>query len=164
VKMVYVARKLSTTEERCQDQICFFRRGHYRNKGQYTEKLSWVQFPVKMVFVARKLSVIQERRQDQSCCFSAKIAGTKARTLKTVLGSSPDEDGFCSLETKHKRRTMRRQNLFVSARRLQELRSQTRKLSWVRVQMKMVSAGWKLSTTEWRKQQNCLFWRGECMT
>jgi hypothetical protein len=39
----------------------------------------------------------------------------------------------CSSKTKHDRRTVPRPKLFVSARRLQELRSQTQKLSWARV-------------------------------
>jgi hypothetical protein len=60
---------------------------------------------------------------------------------KTVLGSSPDEEVLCISKTKHKRRTVPRQNLFVSARRLQELRSQPRKLSLVRVSVKILGLG-----------------------
>jgi hypothetical protein len=43
---------------------------------------------------------------------------------ESVLGSSPDEDGFCSLKTKHKRRTAPTPKLYVSAWRLQKQRSQ----------------------------------------
>jgi hypothetical protein len=74
-------------------------------------------------------------------CFGEEITETEATTPKTVLGSGPNEDGFCSSETKHDRRTALRQNLFVSARRLQELRSQTRNLSWVRVPVKKLGLG-----------------------
>jgi hypothetical protein len=48
VRAVPVARKLSTIEERRQDQSCLFRRGDYRNKGQKPEKLSWVRVLEKM--------------------------------------------------------------------------------------------------------------------
>jgi hypothetical protein len=60
----------------------------------------------------------------------------KGKTGKSVLSSSPGEDGFSSSETKHDRMTQRKK-LFVSARRLQEPRSQTRKLSCVRVSVRM---------------------------
>jgi hypothetical protein len=43
---------------------------------------------------------------------------------KSALGSSPGEDGFCSSETKHDRRTVPRPKLFVSVRRLREQRLQ----------------------------------------
>jgi hypothetical protein len=46
-----------------------------------------------------------------------------------------------SSETKHDRRTSPRSKLFVSARRLQGLRSQTWKLHWVRVLVKMLGLG-----------------------
>jgi hypothetical protein len=36
----------------------------------------------------------------------------KATTLKSVLGSRPGEDDFCSLETKHDRRREQKQNCF----------------------------------------------------
>jgi hypothetical protein len=68
------------------------------------EKLSWVWFPAKMVSVSRKLSTIEERRQDQVVCFGEGNTGTKATTPKRVLGSSPDEDGFCSSKSKQDRR------------------------------------------------------------
>jgi hypothetical protein len=45
------------------------------------------------------------------------ITENKATAPKTVLGLSPDEDGFCSSETKHDRRTAPKQNLFILARR-----------------------------------------------
>jgi hypothetical protein len=66
VKVVPVARKLSTIEEWRQDQSYLFRRGYYRNKGHNSEKLSWVRVPVWMVFGAQKLSTTEEWRQDQN--------------------------------------------------------------------------------------------------
>jgi hypothetical protein len=52
------------------------------------------------------------------------------------------EDGSCSSVT-NDRRTAPRPKLLVSAGRLQELRSQTRRLSWVRVPVKMLGLGLK---------------------
>jgi hypothetical protein len=42
VRVVSVARKLRTIEERRQDQSCLFRREDYRNKSHNSAKLSWV--------------------------------------------------------------------------------------------------------------------------
>jgi hypothetical protein len=120
MRVVLVARKLSTTEERRLEQSCLFRRGDYINKDQNPEKLSWVRFPVKMVSVARILSMMSQRR--------------------TVLGSSPDEV-LCSSKTKYKRRAAPMQNFFAPERILQELRTETRKLSWVRDSVKILSLG-----------------------
>jgi hypothetical protein len=53
---------------------------------------------------------------------------SKLRT--NVLSSSPGEGGVCISESNHDRRTVTEPNLFVSKRRLQELRSQTQNLSW----------------------------------
>jgi hypothetical protein len=39
VKMVFVAWKLITIKEQCQNQCRFFRQRDYRNKGKYPEKL-----------------------------------------------------------------------------------------------------------------------------
>jgi hypothetical protein len=49
------------------------------------------------------------------------------RHQESVLGSSPCEDGFCSLESKHDRRRMLRSKLFL----LQETRPHHQKLSCV---------------------------------
>jgi hypothetical protein len=38
-----------------------------------------------------------------------------SKLQENVLGSKPCEGGFCSLETKHDRRTVQRAKLFVSA-------------------------------------------------
>jgi hypothetical protein len=50
VMMISVARKLSTLEERYQNQSCLFRRGEYRNKGHNPVKVSWVRVLV-MVYL-----------------------------------------------------------------------------------------------------------------
>jgi hypothetical protein len=118
-----------------------FRRGDCRNKDQNTEKLSWVRFPVNMVSVVWILSMTEEWRQDQSSSFRRGDYRNNRYNTENVLGSSPDEEVLCSSKTKPKRRTTPRQNLFVSERRLQELKSQTRNLSWVRVSMKILGLG-----------------------
>jgi hypothetical protein len=96
---------------------------------------------VRALSVARKLSTIEERRQDQSCLFGRGDYRNKRQTPKTALGSSPHEESFCSLKTMHERRIAPGQHLFVSERRLQELRSQTSKLSWVQVSVKIFGLG-----------------------
>jgi hypothetical protein len=75
---------------------------------------------------------------------------TTNTTPETVLGSTPYEDGFYSLETKKDRRTASRPNLLDSARRLQEQGHNPEKLSWARVITKKVSIASKLS-----QYQNC---------
>jgi hypothetical protein len=45
-----------------------------------------------MVSVARNLSTIEERRQEENC-FGGEITGENVTKPKTVLGSSPGEDG-----------------------------------------------------------------------
>jgi hypothetical protein len=126
VGAVPVAWKLSTIEERRQDQNCLFRRGDYRIKGHNPEKLLWIRFPAKMFSVARKLSMTEERRQDQSCFFRTGNYRNKCYNPKTILGSIPGEDGFCTSEIKHGRRSAPRPKLFVSKRRLQKQRPETR--------------------------------------
>jgi hypothetical protein len=69
MKMVSVARKLSTVEERRQVQSCLIRRGDYKNKGHDTGKLSWVRVLTKMFSVFRKLITIEEWSQGQMCSF-----------------------------------------------------------------------------------------------
>jgi hypothetical protein len=58
-KMVSVARKRSTIEERRQEQGCLFRREYYRNKGHIPENLSWVLVHVNMFSVPRKILVVE---------------------------------------------------------------------------------------------------------
>jgi hypothetical protein len=55
VRAVPVARKLSTIEERRQEQSCLSRRGDYRNEGQKSEKVSWVRVSVKMLGLGIKI-------------------------------------------------------------------------------------------------------------
>jgi hypothetical protein len=63
VRLDPVARKLSTREERRQEQRCLFRRGDYRNHGHNHVYMSRVRVPVKMFPVARKPSRIKQRCQ-----------------------------------------------------------------------------------------------------
>jgi hypothetical protein len=51
----------------------------------------------------------------------------RSKLRKSVLGSSPGEDDFCSSETKHYRRTAPGPKLFVPAMRLQTQRPETQK-------------------------------------
>jgi galactose-1-phosphate uridylyltransferase len=72
VRAVPVPRKLSTIEERRQDQSCLFQRGDFRNKGHNPEKLSRVRVLTRMVSVARNLSTIEEQRQENKLFVSAR--------------------------------------------------------------------------------------------
>jgi hypothetical protein len=82
--------------------------------------MSWVRFLVRVVFVARKLITIEERRPTKVVCFNEEITGQRPYPRKSVLGSNPDEDVFCSSVSKHNRRTGPRADLLFSAGRLQE--------------------------------------------
>jgi hypothetical protein len=53
-----------------------------------------------IVSIARKLSTTEEQHLDQ-ICLSEEITETKATTMKICPSSSPGEDGFCNLKTKH---------------------------------------------------------------
>jgi ribosomal protein L30/L7E len=101
----------------------------------------WVRNPVRVVSVFWKLSTIEEHRQDRSCLFRRGDYRNNGPNPEKLPGSSPGEDGFCSSETKYYRKTAQRTKLFVSKRRLQELRSQSQKLSWVRVSVKILGLG-----------------------
>jgi hypothetical protein len=64
--------------------------------------------------------MIKERLQTQVACFRQKITEANNTTLKkSVMGLTPDEV-LCGSETKHDKRIVPRQKLFVSARTLQE--------------------------------------------
>jgi hypothetical protein len=67
VRVVSVARKLSTMKERRPDQSCLSRRGDYRHEYHNHENMSWDRVPVRVVCLARKLSTIENRQQSQSC-------------------------------------------------------------------------------------------------
>jgi hypothetical protein len=86
-----------------------------------------------------ELSTIKKVAKTKAVCFDKEIPGTTATTPKTILGSSPGEDVFCSSKTKHDRR-MAQRTKFLSTR-LRELWTQTRKLSWVRASVKMLVLG-----------------------
>jgi hypothetical protein len=140
VRAVPVARKRSTIEERRQDQSCLFERWDYRNEGRKPPKLSWVRFPVKMVSVDRKLITIEERRKDQNCLFRRGNYRNKTKNswVRFPMKMVPVAR---KLSTIVERRQDQRPKLFVSARRLQELRPQSRKLSWIRVRVKILGLG-----------------------
>jgi hypothetical protein len=136
VRLFPVAQKLSTIEERHKEQSCLFRRGDYRNKGHNPDKLSWVPFLTKMFCCSETKHdirtaprpVVSVKRLQEQC----------PQPWKSALASSPGEDDLCSSENKKHRRRAQRTKLFVSVRILQKLRSQTRKLPWVRILVKML--------------------------
>lgn len=68
------------------------------------------------------------------------MTGTKATNLqKSILSSSPSEDGFFSSETRHKGRAEQRTKAKTSEN-----------VSWVQVPMTLISVTWRLSTMEER--------------
>jgi hypothetical protein len=75
----------------------------------------------------------------------------RSKLRKSVLGSSPGKDGFCSSEAKHDRRTAPRLKLFQRGDFMNQGHN-SEKLSWVRVPARMVSEARKLSTIEERRQ------------
>jgi hypothetical protein len=108
------------------------------NSGNVT----WVRVLERSVPVARKLSTIEERRKDQNCLFrrgNYRNEDQNPENLSCIR--VPVKTVLCSSETKHDRRTAQKPKLFVSAGKLQERRSQTRKLSWVRVLVKILGLG-----------------------
>jgi hypothetical protein len=59
-----------------------------------------------MVSVAQKLRPVEDQCQDQRCLILVgRLQEQRPQPQKTVLGLNPSEDGFCSLETNHDRRT-----------------------------------------------------------
>jgi hypothetical protein len=60
---------------------------------------------------------------------------------KSVLVSGPGEDDLFNSETMHDKKTAPGPRLFVSAGKLQEQGSKNRKLSWIRVPVKIFSSG-----------------------
>jgi hypothetical protein len=72
--------------------------------------------------------------------FDEEITGTIATTPKSVLGSSTGEDGFCSSETEHNRRTAQRTKVYFGED-ITGTTVLTRKVSWVRVSVKILGLG-----------------------
>jgi hypothetical protein len=66
---------------------------------------------MKIISVARKLSTTEKRSQDRSYLFQRRDYN-KAATRRSVLGSSPNEDGFCSSEAKYDTKIVPRSKLF----------------------------------------------------
>jgi hypothetical protein len=99
------------------------------------KKVSMFLNPMRLVSVSWELST--NVAKTKVVCCDRGITEIPATTTKTILRSSPGEDVFCRSEAKHDWRMAQRTKLFVSTRRLQEVTLQTRKLSWVRVSVKM---------------------------
>jgi hypothetical protein len=84
--------------------------------------------------------------------------GSKLR--KNVLSSIPSENGSCSSETKHDRRSVPRPKLIFSKGDHRNKGHSTEKVSWVRVLMRTVSVARKLCKIKERRQGKiCLFRR-----
>jgi hypothetical protein len=96
VKSISVARTLSTIEEWRQDQCCFFRLRDCRKKGHNHEHA-----------LGSSLETTLDIRIGQTLKFllGEYITGTKVTNSKIAMGSSLGEDSFCSLETRHNRKT-----------------------------------------------------------
>jgi hypothetical protein len=73
--------------------------------------------------------------------FSAGMLQKKGHNTENCPGFEFRWGWFCSSWTKHDRKTATRQNLFVTARGLRELRSKIRNLRWFWISMKMLSLG-----------------------
>jgi hypothetical protein len=71
-------------------------------------------------------------------CLETKKGYQKSQNSESVLSSSPGEAGFCSSQTKHKRRTAPGQTLFVSTRLQENGHNPEKNESWVRVPVKIV--------------------------
>jgi hypothetical protein len=69
--------------------------------------------------VAGKISRIEERHHDQSYLIMARrLQKQSPEHRKSILYSSPGEDGLCSSENKHNTQTAPRPKLFISENRL----------------------------------------------
>jgi hypothetical protein len=79
---------------------------------------------VRLVDVAQELSTIEERLEEQSCLFQTGSYSNKSHNSKKLFWVSIPNVIFCGLESKHYRRTVPRQMLLVSDRKLEEQRSQ----------------------------------------
>jgi hypothetical protein len=85
--------------------------------------MSWVQDLIKIVSVTRKLT--WEWHKDQTCLFWQEDYGNKGHNpLKKILGLSPSEDSFFSLETRNNRKMVSRSKLLNWAETLQEQRKE----------------------------------------
>jgi hypothetical protein len=100
--------------------------------------LYWVRVPLKIISVAWKTNKIGERCHKQNRFFRREdFNNNNTITLKTFLGSSPGKNRFSNTQTKHNKRTATKSESFISAWTFPEQKSQTSKLFWVRVPIKM---------------------------
>jgi hypothetical protein len=83
-----------------------------------------------------------------------------SRFRKSVLSSSPGEGGSCSLETKQIEEGAKTRVVYFEEV-ITETKVTTPNTVLGSIPVKIVSVALKLSTIEWRKEQNCLFRRGD---
>jgi hypothetical protein len=102
-----------------QDQR-FVSAGRLMEQRHNAEKLTWVRVPVKMVSLTRKRCTIEKWRQEQNGLFwRGDYIKEDNKPERTVIGSDPGEDIFCTLKTNDCRKIRMSQALFILARRLQ---------------------------------------------
>jgi hypothetical protein len=123
--------------------VCLFLETRKRfQKGHNSEKMFWVRNSVTVVPAAWKLSMIEEHHQDWSCLFRRGYYRNKCHN-PDKLSCVREQVKMVSVARKPSTIEERRKKikLFVSAGRLQELMSQTRKPSWVRISVKLLGLG-----------------------
>jgi hypothetical protein len=97
---------------------------------------------VKVASVPWKLSITEEHCPRPKFFVSiSRLQEQWSQPWKNVLGSSLSQDGSCGLGAKHNTVTVKRTKLFATSSRLLKLSSQTQKLSWAEVSVKMLGLG-----------------------
>jgi hypothetical protein len=87
MKMVSVARKLSTIEERRQDQICLFQRGDYKTEAVIPNICPGFESQWRCFVYVGNQAGWKNRTENKTVCIA-----TKFIDLKTLLGSRPGVD------------------------------------------------------------------------
>jgi hypothetical protein len=92
--MVSVAQRLSMIQEQNQNQSCF--KVEIIKTKTNTQKKVLGLIPHKDTSCSMKLNMTLNGTKRKAVCFGYKIKGIKATTPKTILGFSPDKNGFSS--------------------------------------------------------------------
>jgi hypothetical protein len=76
----------------------FVSKGRLHKQRPQHQKQSWVHVLLRVGNVAWKISMIKEWHQDQGCLLQQGVYRCKGQNYKkkSVMGSSPVEDSFCS--------------------------------------------------------------------
>jgi hypothetical protein len=137
--MVSVARNLSATEERREDQRCLFRRG---TKARTPKKCSGFERLWKWF--------LQLENKDQSCMYQRDY-WNECHSPEKLLGSNRCEAGFCNSETKHDiGRTQDQSCLFRRAVPLSPCRRQVGEDAQLLIILDLCTGWtWVVSVTPW---------------